>query len=70
MASATLGGFVTRGWFGKQPLRLPGLWDRRRQTTERAVPRAPAGGHLDSALTAARSAAGTDSPTAAKSSAC
>jgi len=63
MASAALGGFVTRGWFGKQPLRLPGLWDRRRRTTERVVPRAPAGAHLDSALTAARAAAGTDSPT-------
>jgi cellulose synthase (UDP-forming) len=63
MASATLGGFVTRGWFGKQPLRLPGLWDRRRQTTERVVPRAPASGHLDSALTATPAAAGTDPPT-------
>jgi cellulose synthase (UDP-forming) len=63
MASATLGGFVTRGWFGKQPLRLPGLWDRRRQTTERVVPRAAAGGHPDSALLATRVAAGADPPT-------
>jgi glycosyl transferase family 2 len=30
MASATLGGFVTRGWFGKSPLRLPRTIERRR----------------------------------------
>ena len=40
MACATLGGFVTRGWFGKRPLRLPGLLDRRGQRTESVVPRA------------------------------
>ena len=33
MASATLGGFVARGWFGKRPFRGPGLVNRR----ERAI---------------------------------
>jgi cellulose synthase (UDP-forming) len=60
MASATLGGFVTRGWFGKQPLRVPGLADRRRQRTERLAPHSPAG-HMEAPHPAGQPAADTGS---------
>jgi cellulose synthase (UDP-forming) len=60
LACATLGGFVTRGWFGKQPIRLPGLADRRRQKTERFVPHSPAAGPLESSLTAGPAVAHPD----------